>query len=248
MISIPQPGSPTATYPAVFDAWNRLMALTGTETYAYDGLHRRTLSTVSGVTRYFYYSGEWQVLEERTGAATSVPDRQYVWGLHYVDDLVLRDRAISGTLERLYALQDANWNVVAIYSDLSSAVEERFAYTAYGVVMPLNPDFSAPTPARTTTGPSFSPAALWTTRAGCITTACGIIIRCRRVFAKGSPLLQRRRRKPLRVLWRRPGEQDGFERRWRNPRHVDGGSCHLRRGTRKIGFVGFVTFGRRGFY
>ena len=49
---------------------------------------------------------------------------QYVWGLRNVDDLVLRDsnNGTGGNLGingsglglRLYALQDANWNVVAV--------------------------------------------------------------------------------------------------------------------------------------
>jgi RHS repeat-associated protein len=66
-----------------------------------------------------------------------------VWGLRYVDELLLRDRDTNadGTLdERLYALQDANWNVVAL-CDESAAVEERYAYTPYGVVAFLTPAF-----------------------------------------------------------------------------------------------------------
>ena len=49
---------------------------------------------------------------------------QYVWGLRNVDDLVLRDSnngtggnlgiTGSGLGLRLYALQDANWNIVAL--------------------------------------------------------------------------------------------------------------------------------------
>ena len=92
-------------------------------------------------TRDFYQSSSWQVLEERISGTT--PDRQYVWGLRYIDDLVLRDRSTGDeTLnERLYGLQDANWNVVAL-SDTSGTVQKRIAYSAYGVVLPLNPDFS----------------------------------------------------------------------------------------------------------
>ncbi len=51
------------------------------------------------------------------GVISSNPNRQYVWGERYIDDLILRDRDTTGdgTLdERLYALQDANWNVVAV--------------------------------------------------------------------------------------------------------------------------------------
>ncbi|NNE55535.1 MAG: hypothetical protein HKN32_05915, partial [Flavobacteriales bacterium] len=58
-------------------------------------------------------------------------------------DCVLRDRDTTGngTLdERLYALQDANWNVTSIVS-ASGAVQERFAYSAYGEPMFLNSIF-----------------------------------------------------------------------------------------------------------
>jgi RHS repeat-associated protein len=72
------------------------------------------------------------------------PDMQYVWGLRYIDDLVLRDRDTSGngTLdERLYALQDANWNVVAL-ADSDGDVVERYLYSAYGDPLVLNADFA----------------------------------------------------------------------------------------------------------
>jgi hypothetical protein len=114
MTSIPKPATPSTTsFPAVFDAWNRLAALTGTATYGYDGLHRRiSMVPASGSTRWFVNSKDWQVLEEYLGSSV---DRRYVWGIRYIDDLVLRDRTTTGSLsERFYALQDANWNVVAI--------------------------------------------------------------------------------------------------------------------------------------
>jgi RHS repeat-associated protein len=66
-----------------------------------------------------------------------------VWGLRYIDDLVLRDRDTdnNGSLdERLYALQDANWNVVAL-SSTGGGVQERYTYTPYGVSQVLGIDF-----------------------------------------------------------------------------------------------------------
>jgi RHS repeat-associated protein len=51
-----------------------------------------------------------------------------------VDDLVLRDRDTDGNGsldERLYALQDANWNVTAIIN-LAGNAQERYVYGAYG--------------------------------------------------------------------------------------------------------------------
>ena len=58
-----------------------------------------------------------------------------MWGLRYIDDLILRDRDpnADGTLdERLYAFQDPNWNVIAL-TDVSGDVQERYAYDAYGM-------------------------------------------------------------------------------------------------------------------
>jgi RHS repeat-associated protein len=142
MTSIPKPATPSTTsFPAVFDAWNRLAALTGTATYGYDGLHRRiSMAPASGSTRWFVNSKDWQVLEEYLGTSL---DRRYVWGIRYVDDLVLRDWSNGGTLNvRHFALQDANWNVVAI-CNTSGTVQERYAYTAYGVCQFLNASFAA---------------------------------------------------------------------------------------------------------
>ncbi|MDX1929039.1 MAG: RHS repeat-associated core domain-containing protein, partial [Pirellulaceae bacterium] len=93
--------------------------------------------------RHYYYTSAWQVLEERLDAATTA-ERQFVWGLRYIDDQVLRDRAPSGSgplSERLYALQDANWNMDAIVN-ASGSVQERYSYTAYGVPTVLTPAFA----------------------------------------------------------------------------------------------------------
>ena len=62
-------------------------------------------------------------------------------GAALIDDLVLRDRGVPGTLnERLYALQDANWNVVAICN--APARAGPLQLMAYGVPTVLNSDFS----------------------------------------------------------------------------------------------------------
>ena len=81
-------------------------------------------------------------MEERLSGTV---DRQYVWGVRYVDDLVLRDLSTGGgTLnERMYALQDANWNVVAAYNTSTSAVAERYAYSAYGVCLFLSATYGS---------------------------------------------------------------------------------------------------------
>ena len=112
--------------------------------YSYDAQNWRTEKTIGGTTTHFYYSSTWQVLEERVDTSSD-PDRQFIWGLRYIDDLILRDRDTTGngTLdERLYALQDANWNVTAI-SDDTGAVQERYAYAAYGESAVLTATFGS---------------------------------------------------------------------------------------------------------
>jgi RHS repeat-associated protein len=119
-----------------YDAWNRLVEVknsggTTLATYRYNSLGQRIRETRSGTTTDLYYSSAWQVLEERVGSAVQ---RSYVWSLVYVDSMICRDRDTdaNGTLdERLYAVQDANFNVVALI-DTSGAVTERYTYDAFG--------------------------------------------------------------------------------------------------------------------
>ena len=116
-------------------------------TSQYDGLKRRTVKQVysGGVlnsTRHFYYSQGWQVLEQRGGSSTSA-ERQFVWGLRYIDDIVLRERdpnSIGTLTERLFGLQDPNWNVTAL-SDVFGVVQERYEYDPYGLGVVLTPSF-----------------------------------------------------------------------------------------------------------
>jgi RHS repeat-associated protein len=136
-----------------YDAWNRLVRVSDSEThdivteYNYDGRGVRIAkrSYTAGQldqTRHYYYSSRWQVLEERIGDCASA-NRQFVWGLRHVDDLVLRDRDATGygaLDERLYALQDPNWNVTAL-AQRGGAIAERYAYSAYGEHRTLSADY-----------------------------------------------------------------------------------------------------------
>ena len=59
-----------------------------------------------------------------------------VWSPVYIDGLVLRDRDTdgNGTLdERLYLLQDANWNTTALVNT-TGTIQERYTYTPFGQV------------------------------------------------------------------------------------------------------------------
>ncbi len=142
-------------YAATYDAWNRLVRLSEPEASApgatlqenqYDARNFRivTKTYTDGTlteTRHAYYTDSWQSVEERLGTSTT-PDRQFIWGLRGLDDLILRDRTTSGTLdERFYASQDANWNMTAIV-DTVGAVVERYEYTPYGVTTVLSPTFT----------------------------------------------------------------------------------------------------------
>ncbi len=173
MTLVPSPSGGGQGEGCVFDAWNRLVKVTTgsgeTETtvaeYGYDGLGRRVIKKTYdsagdlSEVRHFFLSDQDQVLQEDIEASpipnpqSLIPVCQYVWGLRYVDDLVLRDDNStggdlgitgSGLGRRLYAIQDANWNVVAV-ADTSGAVVERYTYTAYGQVEVRNPDFSSAT-------------------------------------------------------------------------------------------------------
>ena len=171
MTRIPKPSDWSSHYHLAYDAWNRLVCVydsdgeTPISAYYYDGLGRRVIKDLydeGSLTsrRHYYYSDTWQVLEERLetsdgsgGFDTAIVDRQYVWGLRYVDDLLSRDRNTDGTStgdygktgsgldERLMVLQDANYNVCAI-ANTTGVCLERYNYTAYGEPSCLTPAFA----------------------------------------------------------------------------------------------------------
>jgi len=122
----------------VWDAWNREVKIKNSSntviaTNAYDGLNRKVQVTTSAGTIDEFFSNNWQVLEGKNGSNTQ---SRYVWSPAYVDGLVTRDRDTdaNGTLdERLFALQDANWNVTGI-TNTSGTIQERYTETPYGAV------------------------------------------------------------------------------------------------------------------
>lgn len=142
MTGIPQPASLASGYTAKYDAWNRLVELmsgaTSVAIYQYDGLYRRLTKLNGGQTRRHYYTIAWQVVEERINTS-SVADRQFVWGLRYIDDLIERDRGS----ERFYVLHDF-FNPTAIV-DISGAVQERYGYEAFGSARVMDSSFGSRT-------------------------------------------------------------------------------------------------------
>lgn len=155
MTTIPIPDDPSSSYKATYDAWNQLVKLEeddgsgGLQTVQeneYDLRRFRIVRKdyVDGVhdeTRHFFYTANWQSIEERLGSSSNSVT-QYVWGVRSVDDCVLRDRDTNedGSFdERLYGLQDANWNMIA-ESDDGGNVQERCLYSPFGT-----PEFHDPT-------------------------------------------------------------------------------------------------------
>lgn len=154
MSTIPKPADPTNTFTATWDPWNRLVKLEDDGTsntiseYQYDAEGRRIAKKIfaSGVldeTHHIYLTPDWQTVEERIDSSSNAK-RQFVWGMQYIDDLVLRDRdtTSNGALdERLYGLHDANWNIVAIANN-TGTIQQRFAYQPFGESVVLSEAFA----------------------------------------------------------------------------------------------------------
>jgi RHS repeat-associated protein len=111
-----------------YDAWNRLVEVRDTSDnliaqYEYNGLNQRIKKTVGSTVTKSFFNEDWQEIESQTGNEIT----SYIWGLRYIDDLVLREKGE----ERLYSLADPNWNVVAI-CNASDDIQERYTYNAFG--------------------------------------------------------------------------------------------------------------------
>ncbi len=155
MTTIPKPKQMDEAYTATYDAWNRLVKLeeevsSTLETvaeYHYDARNFRVAvktynSGVLDETTHAYFTDGWRNIEERIDS-NSTPSQHHIWGLRYIDDLILRDRTTASTLdERLYALQDANWNVTAVAGE-GGDPQERIEYDAYGVATVNSPYFDS---------------------------------------------------------------------------------------------------------
>jgi hypothetical protein len=111
------------------------------QTNAYDGAGRRIVKAtknsadLDATYHHFYNPGGHSLLEERTGSGWVI--KQYVWGQMYIDELVQvahnSDPADNTSCETAhYALQNANFNVMALLDASGGAVAERYEYTPYG--------------------------------------------------------------------------------------------------------------------
>ncbi len=163
-------GKSLAQFTAVYDAFNRLVALKDASadtivTYEYDAFNRRIEQTpgpadgFSVPRRRFWYNPAWQLVQVDELATTPDPDEwyvveQYVWDMRYIDAPIyrLRDTTANGGEtdnvldEQLYCLNDANMNVTAVVdpdaANPASLVVERYAYDPYGQLIVLDADFT----------------------------------------------------------------------------------------------------------
>jgi RHS repeat-associated protein len=140
MSKAPQPMDWSSAYAMTYDAWQRLVQVKSGSTtaaiYAYDGQNRRVTKTTGTTLRHYYYSSQWQILEERLNTTTTA-DRQFVWGLMALDNLILRDRGS----ERFYSLQDV-FSCTAIV-DTTGTIQERYGYNAFGLSRVMTSTFTS---------------------------------------------------------------------------------------------------------
>jgi RHS repeat-associated protein len=124
-----------------YDAWNRLVEVKDSNdnliaSYEYNGLNQRIKKTVGSTVTKSFFNENWQELESVTNSQVT----SYIWGLCYIDDLVLREKSE----ERLYSLADSNWNVISICNE-SGTIQERYTYDVFGKRNVYDVNFSAKT-------------------------------------------------------------------------------------------------------
>ena len=103
-------------------------------------------NTVGDTTTNFFYSSAGQVLEEQSGGLYT---QRYVWSPNYVNEMIFRDTDTSETgltptgesYTRLWAVQDANYNVVALLNN-SGTVVERYDYDPFGAVTVMSSSYT----------------------------------------------------------------------------------------------------------
>ena len=101
-----------------WDSRNRLTAISGLATYAYDGLGRRSTATLSGTATSYLYDG-WDIVQEKQGASVSA---------NLLTGLGVDERFARGTST---VLTDALGSTVGLAS--GGAVATRYGYDPYGV-------------------------------------------------------------------------------------------------------------------
>ena len=97
--------------------------------HKYDALGRRVSRTEASTTTVFALSGQQVICDYASGAAPATSTYRYVYA-SYIDEPIMR-RTTSGGAQ-LYYHRNQQYSIVAM-TNSSGAVQERYAYTAYGV-------------------------------------------------------------------------------------------------------------------
>ncbi|MDR2440078.1 MAG: hypothetical protein LBE12_12020, partial [Planctomycetaceae bacterium] len=76
-----------------YDAWNRLVEVRDSSdnliaSYEYNGLNQRIKKTVGSIVTKSFFNENWQEVESITNNQVT----SYVWGIRYIDDLILREK------------------------------------------------------------------------------------------------------------------------------------------------------------
>ena len=133
-----------------WDAWGHLVYIAnGTgglvQSYEYDALGRNDLSNNGSGNVRLFYSTQDQLLESRFANIYG----QNVWGLGYVNNLVVRDRNADGNMstgnlgltgsgleEREYYQHDKQFSTIS-YTNQTGTVGQRYIYDPYGTITAL---------------------------------------------------------------------------------------------------------------
>ena len=116
-----------------YDAWNRLVKIekggTVLSDYRRDALGRIAWDTVSG--EHYYWSAGWQRLAVYDESDNLT--KEEIWGARYVDEIVCAIDYTGTSPTYRHYVQDANWNVVAIWDpgDTGDSLE-LVTYSPYG--------------------------------------------------------------------------------------------------------------------
>jgi|GEM_PF-5808937 len=148
-----------------YNAWDQLVSVKNSSgqliaQYSYNAMRYRITESYpqggtgipAGEINYIYYDSSWQAIETRTGGtANSNVTSQTVWSAAYINAAILQDTYSAGVIQpnsRIYYLQDANWNTMAVVGFNSTSrtwgVTQRYTYSPYGTITILNADWSTP--------------------------------------------------------------------------------------------------------
>ena len=97
--------------------------------HKYDALGRRVSLTDGNTTTIFALSGQQVICDYASGAAPVSSTYKYLYG-SYIDEPVLRVTT-TGSVKTYYH-RNQQYSVIALTSS-TGGVQERYAYTAYGV-------------------------------------------------------------------------------------------------------------------